>query len=41
MKLPRSYFNYISYLGTITALIAWFAIIFFKTKEKEKSFPLS
>ena len=29
MKLPRSYFNYISYLGTITALIAWFAIIFF------------
>ncbi len=29
MKLPRSYYNYISYLGTITALIAWLALIFF------------
>ncbi|OFX17583.1 MAG: cytochrome C [Bacteroidetes bacterium GWA2_31_9] len=28
MKLPKSYFNYISYLGTIIALIAWVAIIF-------------
>ncbi len=29
MKLPRTYYNYISYLGTIIALIAWVAIIFF------------
>ncbi len=29
MKLPRTYYNYISYLGTIIALIATFAIIFF------------
>lgn len=29
MKLPRTYYNYISYLGTITALIAWITIIFF------------
>ena len=29
MKLPRTYYNYISYLGTIIAVIATFAIIFF------------
>lgn len=29
MKLPRTYYNNISYLGTIIATIAWFAIIFF------------
>jgi len=29
MKLPRTYYNYISYLGTITALIASIAILFF------------
>jgi hypothetical protein len=28
LKLPLSYFNYISFLGTIIALIAWIAIIF-------------
>lgn len=28
MKLPRSYYNYIPYLGTITALIAWLTLIF-------------
>ncbi len=28
MKLPRSYFNYVSYLGTIIAGIAWITIIF-------------
>ncbi len=34
MKLPRSYFNYISYLGTIIAGIAWVAIIFLFILEK-------
>ena len=29
MKLPRSYYNYISYLGTIIAIIALCAILFF------------
>ncbi len=29
MKLPRSYYNYISYLGSIIALIAWITLVFF------------
>ena len=29
MKLPRTYYNFISYLGTITAIIAWVTLIFF------------
>jgi nitrate/TMAO reductase-like tetraheme cytochrome c subunit len=29
MKLPRTYYNYISYLGTIIAAIAWLTLIFF------------
>ena len=29
MKLPRSFYNYISYLGTIIAFIAWITLIFF------------
>jgi len=29
MKLPRTYYNYISYLGTIIALIAWVTLIIF------------
>jgi len=29
MKLPRTYYNNISYLGTIIALIAWITLIFF------------
>lgn len=29
MKLPRSYYNYISYLGSIIALIAWVTLLFF------------
>ncbi|MFA6923266.1 MAG: NapC/NirT family cytochrome c [Bacteroidales bacterium] len=28
IKLPQSYFNYISFLGTIIALIAWISFIF-------------
>ena len=28
IKLPQSYYNFISFLGTIVALIAWIAIIF-------------
>ena len=29
MKLPRPFYNYISYLGSIIALIAWITLIFF------------
>ncbi len=29
MKLPNTYYNYISYLGSIIALIAWITLIFF------------
>jgi nitrate/TMAO reductase-like tetraheme cytochrome c subunit len=29
MKLPKSYYNYITYLGTIVASIAWVTLIFF------------
>ncbi len=29
MKLPNTYYNYISYLGTIIALIAWITLIIF------------
>jgi nitrate/TMAO reductase-like tetraheme cytochrome c subunit len=29
MKLPQSYYNYISYLGSIIALIAWITLLFF------------
>ena len=29
MKLPRTFYNYISYLGAITAGIAWITLIFF------------
>jgi nitrate/TMAO reductase-like tetraheme cytochrome c subunit len=29
MKLPRSYYNYISYFGSIIAIIAWVTLIFF------------
>ena len=29
MKLPRSFYNYISYLGSIIALIAWVTLILF------------
>jgi len=34
IKLPPSYFNFISFLGTIIALIAWLAIIFLVIMDK-------